>query len=67
RSPPTGHAEPSVIIRDDAARACAEALTRTAESPTGQPWVVKRLPPSPRAAPGAIEVWLPRTRSPSAS
>ena len=60
RSPPTGHPEPSVIIRDETARACAQALVQTVASPTGQPWVIKMLPRSNRAAPGAIEVWLPR-------
>ncbi|MBT2304497.1 patatin-like phospholipase family protein [Variovorax paradoxus] len=66
RSPPTGHPEPSVIIRDETARACAQALVQTAASPTGQPWVIKLLPRSIRAAPGAIEVWLPRSKDASA-
>lgn len=67
RSPPIGHPEPSVIIREQSTRACAQALIQTVASPTGQPWVIKVLPPSPRAAPGAIEVWLPRTKEASAS
>ncbi len=61
RSPPVGHPQPSVIIRDEASRACAQALAQTAPSPTGEPWAIKLLPRSSRAAPGAIEVWLPRT------
>ena len=58
---------PSVVIRDEAARACAQALVQTAASPTGQPWVIKMLPRSNRAAPGAIEVWLPRGKDASAA
>ncbi|MBU2411151.1 MAG: hypothetical protein KKC79_21175 [Gammaproteobacteria bacterium] len=62
RSLPIGHAEPSIVIRDESARACASALARTAPSPTGQPWVIKLLPRAIKSAPGAIEVWLPRER-----
>jgi hypothetical protein len=65
-SPPAGHPEPSVIIRDEADRACAQALIQTAASPTGQPWVIKPSPRSFKGAPGAIEVWLPRARESSA-
>lgn len=60
RSPPVGHPEPSVIIRDEASRACAQALVATAASPTGQPWTIKRLPQAIKGTPGVIEVWLPR-------
>jgi len=62
RSPPVGHSEPSVLIRDEDARDCAKALTQTAVPPTGQPWVIKTLPRSLGGEPGVIEVWLPRTR-----
>ncbi|MGJ7497528.1 patatin-like phospholipase family protein [Variovorax sp. RT4R15] len=61
RSPPTGYYEPTVLIGEETARACANALVRSAASPTGQPWVIKRLPKSIQGAPDAIEVWLPRT------
>lgn len=67
RAPPAGHADPSVIIRDESERACAQALIQTVASPTGQPWVIKMLPRSIRSTPGVIEVWLPRTRESSAS
>jgi len=62
RSPPQGHPQPSVIIRDETQRACAQALVQTAASPTTQPWVIKLLPRSLKGAPDAIEVWLPRNR-----
>jgi hypothetical protein len=62
RSPPQGHPQPSVIIRDETQRACAQALVSTAASPTGQPWAIKLLPRSLKGAPDAIEVWLPRNR-----
>ncbi|VTU31130.1 patatin-like phospholipase family protein [Variovorax sp. PBL-E5] len=62
RSPPTGHPQPSVIIRDESQRACAQALVQTAASPTGQPWTIKLLPRSLKGAADAIEVWLPRAR-----
>jgi hypothetical protein len=63
RSPPIGHAEPTVVIRDERSRACAEALIQAAPSPTGQAWQISLLPRSIGAGPGAIEVWLPRDGS----
>ncbi|MEJ8812362.1 patatin-like phospholipase family protein [Variovorax ureilyticus] len=62
RAPPVGHPDPTVVIREESSRACAQALIQTASSPTGQPWVIKLLPRSIKAEPGAIEVWLPRTK-----
>jgi len=60
RSPPIGHAEPTVVIRSEAARACAVAMIQAAPSPTGQPWVIQSLSRSIGVSPDAIEVWLPR-------
>lgn len=60
RAPPVGHPVPTVVIREESSRACAQALIQTAASPTGQPWVIKLLPRPIAADPGAIEVWLPR-------
>ena len=62
RAPPVGHPVPTVVIREESSRACAQALTRTAPSPTGQPWAIQLLPRPIVADPGAIEVWLPRPR-----
>jgi hypothetical protein len=62
RSPPVGHAGPTVVIRDIGARACAESMIQVAPSPTGQPWVIQALPRTVGAEPGAIEVWLPRSK-----
>lgn len=67
RSPPVGHPDPTVVIREESSRACAQALIRTAASPTGQPWVIKLLPRAITADPGSIEVWLPRIKDPAAS
>ncbi|VWX62698.1 Patatin-like phospholipase [Burkholderiales bacterium 8X] len=61
RSPPVGHPQPTVVIRDEASRRCALAMVRTAPSPTGQPWSIKLLPKSGSATEGGIEVWLPRS------
>ncbi len=66
RSPPIGHAEPTVVIRSDASRACAQAMIQVAPSPTGQPWTLEQLPRTVGAEPGAIEVWLPRSKDTSA-
>ena len=60
RAPPVGHPAPTVVIREESSRACAQALVQTAPTPTGQPWVIKLLPRPINADPGAIEVWLPR-------
>jgi hypothetical protein len=57
-----GHPVPTIVIRAESARACAEALTETAESPTGQPWTIRLLPRPGLTDPSAIEVWLPRVR-----
>jgi len=62
RAPPVGHPVPTIVIRAESARACAEALTETAESPTGQPWTIRLLPRPGLTDPSAIEVWLPRVR-----
>lgn len=62
RAPPVGHPVPTVVIRSESSRACAEALTQTAESPTGQPWAIRLLPRPGVPDTGAIEVWLPRAR-----
>ena len=62
RAPPVGHPVPTIVIRAESARACAEALTETAESPTGQPWAIRLLPRPGLTDPSAIEVWLPRVR-----
>jgi hypothetical protein len=62
RAPPVGHPDPTVVIREESSRECAQALTETAPSPTGQPWVIKLLPRAIQADPGAIEIWLPRSR-----
>ena len=67
RAPPVGHPDPTVVIRDESSRACAQALVETAASPTGQPWVIKLLPRAIRGDPGSIEVWLPRNRDSAAS
>lgn len=67
RAPPVGHPDPTVVIRDESSRACAQALIQTASSPTGQPWVIKLLPRSIKADPGSIEVWLPRIKDSAAS
>ncbi|HEY2256749.1 MAG TPA: patatin-like phospholipase family protein [Variovorax sp.] len=60
RSPPIGHPEPTVVIRDERSRTCAEAMVQVAPSPTGQEWKILLLPRSIGADLGAIEVWLPR-------
>ncbi|GAA4355655.1 hypothetical protein GCM10023165_48030 [Variovorax defluvii] len=67
RSPPVGHPEPTVIIRDEKMRACAQALVQTAASPTGQPWVIKLRPLGGSETKSNIEVWLPRTGGPLAN
>jgi len=64
RSPPVGHPEPSVIIRDEKERPCARALTQLAPTPTGQPWEIKLRPLVLKETSGNIEVWLPRTGGP---
>ncbi|MDL9998881.1 patatin-like phospholipase family protein [Variovorax sp. J22P240] len=60
RAPPVGHPAPTVVIREESSRACAQALVQTAPTPTGQPWAIKMLPRAIKSDPGAIEVWLPR-------
>lgn len=67
RAPPVGHPVPTVVIREASSRACAEALTQTAASPTGQPWTIQLLPRPAATDPGAIEVWLPRIKDAAAS
>ncbi|OUL98433.1 patatin-like phospholipase family protein [Variovorax sp. JS1663] len=67
RSPPVGHPEPTVIIRDEKMRACAQALVQTATSPTGQPWAIKLRPQGGSETRSNIEVWLPRTGGPVAN
>lgn len=67
RALPVGHPVPTVVIREEASRACAQALIQTAQSPTGQPWVIRLLPRPVPSDPGAIEVWLPRARDAAAS
>ncbi|WP_077002512.1 patatin-like phospholipase family protein [Variovorax sp. KK3] len=67
RSPPVGHPEPTVIIRDEKTRACAQALVQTAASPTGQPWAIKLRPQGGNETKSNIEVWLPRTGGPMAN
>lgn len=67
RSPPVGHPEPTVIIRDEKTRPCAQALVQTAASPTGQPWAIKLRPQGSAETKGNIEVWLPRTGGPLAN
>jgi hypothetical protein len=65
-APPQGHHHPSIVIRDESARACAQALSEAGASPTGQPWIVKMLPRSTGPA-GSIDVWLPRPGEPAAN
>ncbi|RZI74604.1 MAG: hypothetical protein EOP80_10230 [Variovorax sp.] len=60
RSPPTGHAVPTMIVQNEEARACAELLMREAPLSRDQIWQVLKRPPTPKSTPGAIEVWLPR-------
>lgn len=67
RAPPVGHPVPTVVIREESSRACAQALIQTAQSPTGQPWAIRLLPRPVPSDPGAIEVWLPRARDAAAS
>jgi hypothetical protein len=67
RSPPVGHPEPTVIIRDEKTRPCAQALIQTAASPTGQPWAIKLRPQGGAETKSNIEVWLPRTGGPLAN
>jgi hypothetical protein len=65
RSPPTGHARPTLIY-GEGMRGCAEALAAAAAAPTG-PWSLIPLPPRLKAQPGTVEVWLPRPVSGSAA
>jgi len=58
RSPPTGHARPTLIY-GEGMQGCAEALKVTAAAPDG-PWDVKPLPAGLKAQPRTVEVWLPR-------
>jgi phosphatidylserine/phosphatidylglycerophosphate/cardiolipin synthase-like enzyme len=62
RSPPRGHPVPTMIVQDDSARACTDILQVAAPLPDGQAWKVIKLPPSLKSTPGAIEVWLPRSK-----
>jgi hypothetical protein len=62
RSPPRGHPVPTMVIQDENARACADVLMLAAPLPGGQVWTVVKLPPTLKSTPGAIEVWLPRSR-----
>ncbi|WP_213953500.1 patatin-like phospholipase family protein [Variovorax sp. dw_954] len=62
RSPPRGHPVPTMVIQADSARACTDLLQLTAPLPNGQAWTVIKLPPSLKSTPGAIEVWLPRSK-----
>ncbi|MEJ8855529.1 patatin-like phospholipase family protein [Variovorax robiniae] len=62
RSPPRGHPVPTMIVQDDSARACTDVLQLAAPLPDGQTWKVIKLPPSLKSTPGAIEVWLPRSK-----
>ncbi|MBT2325747.1 patatin-like phospholipase family protein [Variovorax paradoxus] len=64
RSPPEGHPEPSVIIREPKQRACAEAMVQLAPTPTGQDWKIKVRPGALKETSSNIEVWLPRTGGP---
>ena len=59
--------EPTIIIRDEKTRPCADALIRTAASPTGQPWEIKLRPQGSSETKNNIEVWLPRTGGPMAN
>ncbi|HEX2012568.1 MAG TPA: patatin-like phospholipase family protein [Roseateles sp.] len=51
--PPRPYAQPTVLVHDDAARACAEGLLQPG-------WVLRRPSTGLQGAPGVIEVWWPR-------
>ncbi|WP_440224713.1 patatin-like phospholipase family protein [Dokdonella sp. MW10] len=61
-NPPTRWRKPTLLVHDPADRACAEALVRAAGPAflaPGSEVAVRALPPTLRATPRVLELWLP--------